>query len=299
METAMKTSLLANPQLSYRPPNQQKMPTPVTSYQQTASQSQQASIFIKTKEGDTVRISENFATMQKTAQLDYGNDLGLLASELSSNHSEFLQVQGDLNTQELADLGSLLGDLSNIAGDFFNGNFDDAVAGAMKIGDMGSLAKLDASFTNNTFLATTLAGHHPMPAASSNLFNDLMAQSAEKNDAQSPEDALSVNDRLKAQWQQFLDYLEGQVGNSSTEHNHPKHHKHGGGETKGRNPGQAMLARAKETLISQPRLSPFVPAIADLALDKAVPASDVKHARHDLIKEMKHNFRDAFQSWMV
>ncbi len=299
MEPVMKTSLLANPQLSYRPHNQQNMPTSVTSYSQTASKSQQASIFVKTKEGDTVRISENFSTMQKTAQLGYGNDLGLLASELISNHSEFLQVQGDLNTQELADLGSLLGDLSNIAGDFFNGNFDDAVAGAMKIGDMGSLAKVDASFTNNTFLATTLAGYHPMPAASSNLFNDLMAQSAEKNDVPSQKNTLSVNDRLKAQWQQFLGYLEGQVGNSSTEHNHPGHHKHGGGEAKGWDPGQAMLARAKETLRSQPRLSPFVPAIANLALDKAIPARDVKHTRHDLIKDMSHNFRDAFRSWMV
>lgn len=297
----MKTSLLSNPQLlSVMPSTRQAASDPMLSYRQTASEHQRASIFIKTKEGDTVRISENYSTMQKTAMQGYGDDLSLLSSEIMTQNSEFIQVKGDLNQQELADLGNLLNDLSTIAGDFFSGNFDDAVAGAMNLGDMGSLAKVDASFSNTTSLTSALTSYHPLPDASADLFNDLMAQNAQINDKQDLDnEALSINDRLKSQWQQFLGYLEDQSG-VDTKEKHHGHHKHNDEPgAKAADVGQAMLARAKDTLQSHPRLSPHMPALGDLALDKVPALNDNKHARHDFIKDMRQNFRDAFSQWMV
>ncbi len=309
----MKTTLLANnPQLSsFMPKSRQNMPPLSSSYSQTASQTQQASILIKTKEGDTVRISENFSNMKEMAQYNYGDNQGLLNSDLmtsfvssSTINSEFIQVDGDLNSQELADLGNLLDDLSDIAGDFFSGNFEDAVAGAMNLGDMGSLAKVDASFSNKTSLAYERSStiYHPMPDVSADLFNDMMAKNDDLNDKDSPDNTLSMNDRLKSQWQQFLGYLQDQTDDAGEEKhvhkNHKKHHKDHDHGAKPADVGGAMFARAKDILHDNPRLSPLIPAIGDLALDK-VPVTDDKHAYHDFVKDIRNSFQDAFKQWMV
>ncbi len=292
----MKIAMSPSPQLALMPSSRQA--SPVSFFNQTAFQSQQANVLVTTKEGDTVRISEDYSASMKTMALQGdGGNLDLLSAEIMNGSSRFIEVQGDLNSQELADLGSLLDDLSDIAGDFFKGNFDDAVAGGLNLGDLGTLAKVDASFVSTKSLATTLAGYHPMPDVTADLFSDLMAE----NKVEHPEpDVLPVNDRLKSQWQQFLGYLEEQAGVSDQDKNYRESHKLAGSNgANAEDAGRAMLARIQNTLQVMPRFAPLVPAIGDLAIDKAMASIGDKQANHDFVKELRHNFRDAFWSWMV
>jgi len=269
-----------------------------SAYSQFASQSQQAEISITTKEGDTVSISSSFFSQQKASLRSYENGQSLLTAQAVTGKSDLLQIQGDLSPQELTDLSNMLGDLSQIAGDFFNGNLDAAAAGAMNIGDMGSLAKLDATFTNNLSLASTLVDYHPLPNSANDLFSNMLADAKDKPEPAS-QDGLSVTDRLQAQWQQFLSYLENQTGGNKAE---------SVGKGQGDSPdkpsdikdvGQAMLARVRQTLHNHPRLSPLVPAVGDLALNNARTGIADNQTGQNFIQDARHNFQDAFSGWML
>ena len=253
-----------------------------------ALQYQQAEISITTKEGDRISISNNFFSRQKIGFQGYGDGQKLFAAQATIGKNDFLQVQGDLSPEELADLGKLLDDLSQIAGDFFDGNLKGAAVGVMNLGDMGSLAKLDAPFTNTLSLATALADYHPLPASTADLFSNLLADDKDKPPTRPNKDELSVGDHLLAQWRQFLNYLENQTAKTGDET--AGHDNSSAKASDIKNIGQAMLTRVRNTLQGHPRLSPLVPAVSNLALN---------NAGQDFIKDIRHNFKDAFRSWMM
>ena len=286
-------------QLTSLPQIRQATSKIASTYSQVALQSRQAEVFITTKEGDKVSISNNFFSQQKIGAQGYDNGQELLTAQATTGKSEFLQVQGDLSPQELVDLGKLLDDLSQIAGDFFNCNLEGAAAGAMNLGDMGSLAKLDASFTNTWSSARASTDYHPLPASTADLFSNLLAHDEEKPPARNE---LSVSDRLQAQWQQFRSYMENQTGEDQTSGSRTETATQSDSPAKStdlKDPGQAMLARVRSTLQGHPRLSPLVPAVSDLALHKVRFAMPYQPAGHNFIKEARHNFKDAFRGWMM
>ncbi len=288
---------------TYQPPP----PPPASSssgadYSRLFAQRQEAVINITTDEGDKISINTSLISRRQTNIHGNKNGIELLTSRLSGAQQS-IQVQGDLNPAELADLGRLLDDLSSIAGDFFKGDMGKAVSGAMNLGDMGSLSRVEASFTNTTATASRLT-YHPMPGRADG-FSRLLAE--HKTESGQDQLGASLSDILQAQWRQFAGYLDERAA-AASKHDKDNHKPLLESEinktTQGRHtqpdPGQTMMARAQEMMNRLPHLTPLVPAVGDMAINKAAAA------RHDnspitpaLIRGIRHNFHDAFRSWML
>lgn len=263
---------------------------------------QEAVINITTDEGDKVSINTSLISRRQTNMHENKNGLELLTSKLSGSQQS-IQVQGDLNPAELADLGRLLDDLSSIANDFFKGDMGKAVSGAMNLGDMGSLSKVEASFTNTTTTVSRLA-YHPMPDRADG-FSRLLAE--HKTESGQDQLGASLSDILQAQWRQFAGYLDERAAAAASKHdkdNHkpllePEINKTTQGRHTKPDPGEAMMARAQEMMSRLPRLTPLVPAVGDLAINKAAAGHDNGPVTPALIRDIRHNFHDAFRSWML
>ncbi len=285
---------------TYQPPPPPPVSSRNTDYSRLSAQKQEAVINITTDEGDKISISTTLASRSRTKMRGNSNGLELLTSKFSGTQQS-IQVQGDLNPTELADLGRLLDDLSSIAGDFFKGDTKKAVSEAMNLGDMGSLSRVEASFTNTTTTASRLT-YHPMPGRADG-FSGLSA----KHKAEFGQDKLgaSLSDILQAQWRQFADFLDKEAAvvskNGKTRHeplSDPAINK-----TRGRHnrpdPAEAMMSRARKIITRLPRLTPLVPAVGDLAINRAAARHDNSFINPALISGLRHNFHDAFRSWML
>ena len=92
---------------------------------------------IQTKEGDniTIRLINN-QSASATQFSGQGNGLSLTgSSSRSSSQSGFeIQVEGNLNEEEQAAIKDLLGRVDQLAGDFFQGNVDEAFSKALELG---------------------------------------------------------------------------------------------------------------------------------------------------------------------
>ena len=285
--------------------NTYQTPPPPTSafsnkvdYSRLSAQRQEAVINITTDEGDKISINTSLASRSQAKMRGTGNGLELLSSKLSGSQQS-IQVQGDLNPTELADLGRLLDDLSSIADDFFKGDTKKAVSEAMNLGNMGSLKRVEASFTNTKTTASRLA-YHPVPGKAAD-FSNLLA----KHKAETGRDQLgaSLSDILQAQWQQFAAYLDQRAaarqGDKDNRQPLPQPAADKINQAPQPDPGQAMMARAREMMKRLPRLTPLIPAVADLAVNRAAAGHDNGFIAPASINGMRHNFHDAFRSWML
>ncbi len=118
----------------------------------SASREQSTNLSITTAQGDTITLSLNALT--ETARNTYDR-FGRTANEQIQIHEESLsvedkrafsiQVEGDLNQRELKDLQKVIKQVDRIVGDLLKGDLDHAVQRASKLGNLKSIASLDAN----------------------------------------------------------------------------------------------------------------------------------------------------------
>ncbi|MDD5757966.1 MAG: hypothetical protein PHI06_02665 [Desulfobulbaceae bacterium] len=261
------------------------------SHERYQAQSQEVSIFLTTQEGDKITISQNASSEQVKSK--YKNDEGMskIASSMAS-YNMSLTVEGDLNEQELADLSNLLHDLSGIADSFFKGHLDKAIAGALDIGDMGSINKLEATFTHTSILANYLSSSHPLPSFDE-YKNDALLEDFHRREHHSKANGPSLTDSMAAQWRQFLDSLPGQGKSDSQPKTLPA-------ASSADLTGKQMFERAKETMNTHPRLTPLMPSIADLSIEQLLQKYGYAPASSNQIgQEINKSFTNELNNWLL
>jgi hypothetical protein len=203
-------------------------------------------INITTRDGDTVTIkrSTSHAALSQNASWQNSNSQGIAYSgQILDSHDFSYSIQGDLSAEELQDLGELFDTLSLIAEDFFQGNVDEAVAGALNIGDMGSLSSLSATFSKSEITASRLASTHPY---------------AKQNSIKNEGEENAIARQRQAQWQQILTYFETRepLSEHTAEKDAPEIKDH----------AQEMLAKIKQTLERHQRLAPLIQKLTEKAI---------------------------------
>jgi len=244
------------------------------------AQASRTDISITTREGDTVTISEAYFASRQAAVAQTGTGAAMEARATSTD-SFSLRVEGDLSEQELRDLSALLDDLTAIAADFFAGDLDGAMAGAMDGLDLGaSLYSVDASFTRTSVLATYLESGHPLPTMPAGAFD--------AEEGFNPADFhQAMADQLQAQWDQFLQYLDQEHEENNSGRPAPA-----GQRPTPREAGSAMLTRALRSVNAYPRLAPIVPALGNLAIEMA-------ESTREAASSLRGAFLEEFNAWLA
>ncbi len=257
------------------------------------SKSQNSSITITTDEGDVVTLAAN---SEQAAFLNFenqgnsaGQSMNFTAASLDSDFFS-LSVQGDLNDKELADIYTLMEDLTDIARNFFSGNLDDAMTDALQIGDMGSLSGLSATFTQSLAMsATQLTEYHPLPSFEE--AGDLFSELRDQLDKELPE-KLNYNDLMLARWQQMNDYQK-ESEPPELKGKEPRTEFHAAD----RRAAEKMMQKIKKFSGHHPQLVPYGPSLANKAIDKAV-ASMPSHSTA-LRDQLKYDFMNEMNNWMM
>lgn len=268
------------------------------SLQQTAMQSRQTEITMTTSEGDRVTLSsslENLQALQYNAT-GTGQNISFVAARLSmANFS--ITVEGDLNDQELADINSLVKDLSKIAKDFFKGHMDQAMTKAMDIGDTGTINGFAAAFVSTSMTSSQLTEHHPIPALSPDTMGSDATTAASAND---PLDQPSLTDLLRGQWEQLKKVLEQQL--APTYEAPATFQEMSGIQPATASPTettQTMMDRAATTMADNPRLSPFIQPLADRVIDNVAAGMQKSANVQGLANRLHHEFAQALQQWLT
>ncbi len=269
-----------------------------TTFQQAALEAQQAQILFVTDEGDVVTLSHSqsqsyaISASQRTTPVSFGQNFTLASLDVENLT---FSVQGDLSDEELADIEELMGDLMDIATNFFNGQLDAAMAGAINLGDMGSISKLSATFSYvaavSTQASSQMSATHPLPtfgAEPYNLLEEFQKQTA-ANDSVDNQYA----DMLRAQWQQILEMLDHADEVDEAQESSQPDVVQTTADT-----AHQMVQRIKDTITEHPRLSPFAMAFADKAIESALD-----HPHHnEMLKSAEHLRKDIHKElsdWMV
>ncbi len=261
--------------------------------QLTFNESQNSSITITTDEGDVVSLATSH---EQAAFFDFesrenfaGQSMNFTAASLESDFFS-LSVQGDLNDQELADIYTLMEDLTDIAGNFFSGNLDGAMTDALQIGDMGSLSSLSATFTHSLAMsATQLTEYHPLPSFEG--AGDLFSELRDQLDKELTE-KLNYNDLMLARWQQMNDYQK-ESEPPELKGKEPRTEFHAADQRA----AEKMMQRIKNFSGHHPQLTPYGPSLANKAIDKAV-ASLPSHSTI-LRDQLKYDFMNEMNNWMM
>lgn len=293
MKTALSSSV-------YTPPNALQ-----SQWQQqlNASNSKAADINLITKEGDRITIQSGVIEKSRQQMSSYEKVENSLAQDIKVEKFSFT-VEGDLNEQELADLAALLDKLTVIADDFYSGDSSAAVSGAMDIGDMGSIAKLEANFSQTTALGYYLKGPHPMPDIQDMLMDDVFASTAKHNTNEGD----FASKAIQAQWQQFMDYFnkrDEQEHIAQTNHNKHQSHessKHNFEMDRSHNrhkTAKHMFNEAEKTVTKNPRITPLIPSVADLAVDKALNKYGQNQNHEALASHLKDQFSQEYSNWLI
>lgn len=290
-DPAMKTSLDSQlssllPQgLFHQPPNQGIQ-------ERYRAQSQDMAISLTTKEGDRITIHQSLSVAHQQLNLQGAGSRGTVAQGTIESGLT-VELEGDLNHQEMADLVSLFRDLSGIAANFFSGKLDQAVTAASEIGDMGSFTALEATFSQTSILSQYLQVPHPLPATVDLIPTDLLL--TETSAAKHGHDADPPRTRshaLPALWQQILGAI-GQLDSLTTRPAATN------GEQSAAEAGSTMLTRSRETLAQHPRLSPLLPSVASLAVEQTAKRIGQGLSLDRLTKELDDSFTKAFNDWVV
>ena len=216
-----------------------------------------------------------------------GKSMSFTAAILDSDFFS-LSIQGDLNDEELADIHTLMEDLTDIAGNFFNGNLDDAMTSALSIGDMGSLSSLSATFTRTFAMsATQLTEYHPLPSFET--AGDLFSELIDQLDNEQPE-GLQYRDLMRARWQQMNDYRKEAEPSERTQ---PRAEFHADDHLA----AQKMMKRIEKFSGHHLRLALYGPSLADKAIDRASAALPSHSAI--LRDRLKYDFMKEMNNWMM
>lgn len=273
-------------------------PNGYESYSEALSQRSEANILFTTAEGDVVTISSyheqaySLASEKWSSPLQQG--MNFTASALNAD-SLSISVEGNLNEEELADIQNLMGDLTSIAENFFSGDLVKAMNEAINIGDMGSIARLSASFSYNTNWAASsqITDFHPIPASEQlgDSLADIFAELPEIVD-QAHTDEMKYAEMLQAQWKQIKEFLEAKKADTvptpdplpnQDDENIPV--------------ARQMMNRMRETVARHPRLAPFGPSLAHEAINNK--SESMQHpALFSQKNILKDNFLQEFTDWM-
>ena len=92
---------------------------------------------LTTADGDKVTISASSSqafSSQYTKGVGAGSSVEAMNASYSATRASSWSVQGDLNEQEMQAIEDLLGQVNQLAGDFFAGNLDEAFNQALALG---------------------------------------------------------------------------------------------------------------------------------------------------------------------
>ncbi len=260
------------------------------SYEETKS----AAISITTDEGDVVTLSS--AGRQETDfALDYWRDEGgrimNFTAESLRAESFDLSVQGDLNEEELNDIAGLMENLNTIAGDFFNGNLDEAMNGALNMGDLGSLATLSATFSHSLALSSSYLGeNHPIPELDFNngIGNDF--KNLLKNEER---EEISYAEMMRAQWQQIKDFIE-QIQDDGVR----LQDREAVDPDSNINPAAKMMEKLNDFAGNHPRLAAFAAPLAHQAVNQAA-AQYPSYQTMGLRDRFNFDMMEKINDWMM
>ena len=137
-------------------------------YAQSYRDNGSVELAVKTQDGDlvTLSFSSSFSSNRSVAAFVSNSGQGSVAaqayqSSLSVNSSFSLSVQGDLDEGELDALNSLLEQVAELSDEFFNGDFDAAVALAsefeMDAGEFSAMS-LDIARSTSASMVQSVAG---------------------------------------------------------------------------------------------------------------------------------------------
>jgi hypothetical protein len=269
------------------------------SLKQMAMDSRQTEISMTTSEGDRVTISLALENLQA---LDYfasgGNQqINFLTARLSSTAFS-MTVEGDLNEQELADIQSLIKDLSHISKDFFKGHMKQAMTKAMEIGDTGTINSFSAAFTSTKTTMSQLTENHPIPALS----QETMASEATNGElVDVAHDTPDFMDLLRGQWAQIEQLLEQQPAPTYeapllSPQEMPATLADAATPTE---TAQAMMDRAITTMADNPRLSPFTLPLADRVIEDTFAFMPKSPGIQSLANQLHNEFARNFHYWLT
>jgi hypothetical protein len=111
-----------------------------------------ADITLVTAEGDKVTLSTDAVMQAAYTRYDargrlrgYGLERHAETFQLVSANDISLQIEGDLNDAERADIEQALGTIEKFAADFFNGKEDEAPNQIFNLGNLNTLRSLDTT----------------------------------------------------------------------------------------------------------------------------------------------------------
>jgi hypothetical protein len=285
-----------------------------STFEQTLAQTQSSSFSLTTAEGDQVTLSSLSQNYQYTHAIGWFNPASSgvnYAGSSTSAEAMGISVQGDLNAQELADITSLVGELTSIASTFFSGDHEEAMTRAMDFGDMsmGSVSSFSASFSRQTVTQTRITSHQPLPAMAD--LNDLNLKDLYDTLGAGPGGELDYAEMLEARWQQILKALDEMKANEMdglfarkmepkpvpVEEPNAVTLPSGPPEERA---ARQMVSHMEQLLTDHPKLTPFAKALAATAMEKAArqteqPLPDTAKALGDL----KTSFLNQLHQWFL
>jgi hypothetical protein len=118
----------------------------------SVSQQRNTGITLTTAEGDTVTFTSSSEFEASLSSYDYrgslsGETLHMLirSFDYSASRDFFISVDGDLNPQELRDIRKAMRQINRIMRSFLAGDLDRAMNKVLKLGNLESIASLEAS----------------------------------------------------------------------------------------------------------------------------------------------------------
>jgi len=109
-------------------------------------------ITLVTAEGDKVTLSTDAVRQATYTRYDahgrlrgYGLERHAETFQMASANDISLQIEGDLNDAERADIQQALGTIEQFAADFFDGKGDEAPNQLFKLGNLNTLRNIDAT----------------------------------------------------------------------------------------------------------------------------------------------------------
>jgi len=157
-------------------------------------ETEQGSISIKTRDGDDINIS--FGRSTSLAQSQSVSDNGYSSQTSYSRSQSFsIEVNGDLNDEELKAINELVGDISGLADEFFNGDVQKAFEQASELGfDASQIAQFSLDFKEVKQVAVR---EHYAPSQAQSPIATIAPYMKDLNDVMNNGSSLFSQDNLK------------------------------------------------------------------------------------------------------